>query len=274
MRRFYSIYTVMAWMFLCASVTVTGFILFSGITGKEHLLEKDQSQPHFKKVSRGMFVRRDKITNLFGQKKEPVKVVADKNQKPVFSLKGIASISGGPRYAVIENNAGKQVLVHEGDVVDGWLVERIDTNERTLILSSNNRENVTVHEEKKKYRVPRRTADQAEFHQLNTNTWQVKRSDMIEASSNMNTILKNVRLIPHFSGDKASGYFLTNIKKGSLVEQAGFKNGDVVSKINGNSLSDLSSIVSIYGAITKNTEIDVEIKRNGKVINQKYRISD
>lgn len=70
-------------------------------------------------------------------------------------------------------------------------------------------------------------------------------------------------VVPHISGGKHVGYRLTNIKRGSAVDALGFKNGDVVTSINGHRLNDDADAFALYLSLPATSTFRVTYQRGG-----------
>ena len=86
-----------------------------------------------------------------------------------------------------------------------------------------------------------------------------------------NEILSQMRVIPHTSGQ---GYGIYSIKRGSVVEQMGLRNKDIVRKVNGRDLNSMEDILQAYQSLRGDSEIVLEVTRGGKPVALKYQIRD
>ena len=74
----------------------------------------------------------------------------------------------------------------------------------------------------------------------------------------------SARVIPHksASGD-IDGYRISGIRRGSIAETCGLKNGDVVHSVSGHSLTSIEDAMIAYGALASASEVRVEVTRRG-----------
>lgn len=89
---------------------------------------------------------------------------------------------------------------------------------------------------------------------------------------NFSTLLSQARVSPHFTNKKADGFTISEIVKGSLYEEVGLQNGDVIQKVNGESVTSAEQAMRMYRELQTATFIDVEISRGGSVQQINYAI--
>jgi type II secretion system protein C len=97
-------------------------------------------------------------------------------------------------------------------------------------------------------------------------------SSDVAASLNNNRILTEAKANPFFQNKKLSGFFLSNIRKGSLFEKMGLKNSDIVQSLEGRQIKSLDDVFMAYETFTKNSSLDMGILRDGETIYIEYRI--
>ena len=55
---------------------------------------------------------------------------------------------------------------------------------------------------------------------------------------NMSQLFTQIRAVPHFEGGQSIGFRLFAIRRGSLFDKIGLKNGDIITSINGTEMTD------------------------------------
>ena len=108
------------------------------------------------------------------------------------------------------------------------------------------------------------SADQTEFT--------VTQEELDDALANLPVLLSQARAVPYFRGGKSIGMRLFAIRKGSLYEKLGLKNGDIITSVNENSLSDPAQALKIFEELKSEQEIDVEVERNQRKMGLSYSI--
>lgn len=79
------------------------------------------------------------------------------------------------------------------------------------------------------------------------------------------TLLTQARAIPHQMNGKPDGFLIQEIVHGSLYDQAGLKNGDVIRKVNGQAITRPEQGIKLFQSLKKANGIDLEFARNGVV---------
>jgi type II secretion system protein C len=153
-----------------------------------------------------------------------------------FAVKGIANGGMASAFAVIENmNDQIQKLYRVGDTIGKGVVSRI-LNGKVVIRLSGIDEVLTMvkgsfSEKRKKEMPPVVTLDGAEL------------KDMLR---DKNRLLSQVKIRPVKSPDGISGLLASAIEPGSLMEQIGFQNGDIIQEINGAAIRSPYKLTAIY----------------------------
>lgn len=86
------------------------------------------------------------------------------------------------------------------------------------------------------------------------------------------TLLSQARVIPNFTDGKPDGFVISEIVQGSLYQQAGLLNGDIILKINGQQVTDARQAMSMFQELQNASAIDLELRRAGQVKRVHYDI--
>ena len=78
------------------------------------------------------------------------------------------------------------------------------------------------------------------------------------------TILMQAAATPHYVNGQLIGFRLSDLEPGSIFIKAGFVDGDVVTGINGQSLSDVASTVRLLHSLKQEAKADVTLVRGGR----------
>lgn len=101
-------------------------------------------------------------------------------------------------------------------------------------------------------------------------TIKVDKADIDHAFENMNKILTQARIRPHFSSGKPDGFIISRIKKGSIFHKMGLKSGDVVQGVNDRPMESVDDMLELYKEMKSGSEVILNIKRRGKQESMKY----
>ncbi|MGH7822614.1 MAG: type II secretion system protein GspC, partial [Candidatus Binatia bacterium] len=100
----------------------------------------------------------------------------------------------------------------------------------------------------------------------------VDRGEVDKQMENLNQLFTQIRAVPHFQDGKASGFRLFAIRRNSIFEKIGLKNGDIVSSINGNQLSDPARAMELLQQLKDEGRVSVEVTRNRQPTTLNYEI--
>jgi len=100
----------------------------------------------------------------------------------------------------------------------------------------------------------------------------VDEGELNEALANLPRLLSQARAVPFFRNGKSIGMRLFAIRRGSLYEKLGLKNGDIVLSVNDNSLSDPSQALKLFEELKNERSIGVVVERNGGQQDLSYSI--
>jgi general secretion pathway protein C len=100
----------------------------------------------------------------------------------------------------------------------------------------------------------------------------IDRGEIDKAMENLNQLFTQMRAVPHFQDGKAAGFRLFAIRADSVFEKLGLKNGDVVSRINGNDLTDPARAMSLIQELRSEGRITVDVNRNRQPTTLNYEI--
>lgn len=100
---------------------------------------------------------------------------------------------------------------------------------------------------------------------LGDGKFQVAKSFLDSALGNVETLATQVRAVPHKDGDgNIDGFRLSAIRKGSLFEKLGIKNGDVINSVNGQPFTSAEGALSTYQSLKNESHFSFEITRRNQ----------
>ncbi len=101
---------------------------------------------------------------------------------------------------------------------------------------------------------------------------QVDRTMLQKQISDFPSLMSEARVVPHFLDGESDGFVITDIVIGSLYQQVGLQNGDIIRKVNGEQVSNAQQAMAMYKALESATSIDLELMRAGQVQQVHYDI--
>ncbi len=221
--------------------------------------------------------------NIFGSKEkaaEGIKATDLETLEPT-SLKValLGTVTGSQQNAVAvieETDKRKQGLYRVGDSVQdaivkmilrGKVVLRVGDKDEILTMEESSSRRASSKEEaspsgrRRPSRVPGRGASIT-----------LRRSDVQDALKNINSLLSQVRIRPHFKDGKADGLALSNIKGDSIFAKLGLRDGDVVQGVNNRPIRSPDDILSFYNKLRSGSRMSLQINRRGQERTINYRI--
>ena len=202
--------------------------------------------------------------NLFGsidKAGEKIQINVDKleDTKLGLTLLGTVSGTGGFDFAVIEEkNKKKQGLFREGDAIASAILVRIMRG--MVVLRVDGRDEILKMEE----------GDQRSEGKGIKNIIKVKKTDIDNAFKNMEEMLTQIRIRPHFSSGKPDGFMVSRIKPDSIFQKMGMQNGDIVQGVDNQPIKSPDEMMKLYKGLKSGSEIMLNIKRKGRQEELRY----
>jgi general secretion pathway protein C len=217
---------------------------------------------------------------------EPTPAPAPEAPPPDLSLWGVAlHPRKGSSYCIIDDKkARKQNLYRIGDTIEGtdlrvkaiaWKSATLEHSGKELILPLQEPGGPSVPTAAGAQSQPRFAAPQVSegnIHKVDENQYVINRSEVDNALSNMSQLFTQIRAVPHFEGGKSIGFRLFAIRRGSLFDKIGLKNGDVLQKINSIEFNDPGRALSLMEELRNESQLTVQIVRNRRPETMTYRI--
>jgi type II secretion system protein C len=105
------------------------------------------------------------------------------------------------------------------------------------------------------------------------NKFTVEQSLLDEALSNPEALATQIRAVPHKGPDgNVDGYRLSGIRKGSVFEQLGVKNGDIIHSVNGKDLTSVSNAMDAYSSLGSEKAFTFEVTRRNQRQTMQYDV--
>ena len=219
-------------------------------------------------------------TDTGGAVPTAVNVEALEQTQLKLKLWGTVTGTGEKDYAVIEE-AGKrqQNLYRVGDTIQDATVKLILREK--VVLTVNGKDEVL--EIEKTTGIPGAVGAMARMPgpgtmapQLPTPTRiqkiTLRRSQIDSAIQDVNQLLTEVNIRPHFQQGQPDGIMLSRIKPNSLFIRMGLRNGDIISGVNGRSIQSVDDALGFYESLKSSDNVTLQLKRGGRERNIEYAI--
>jgi type II secretion system protein C len=110
-----------------------------------------------------------------------------------------------------------------------------------------------------------------DIRKVGDNQFVLKRSDITKATSNLNVLARQARIVPDRKGE---GFRIFSIRPGSLYSKIGIRNGDVIKSINGISLNSPDKALQAYSRLQNARKLSLDIVRHGRTETLEYSIEE
>lgn len=100
----------------------------------------------------------------------------------------------------------------------------------------------------------------------------VSRSMVDKTMANMNQVLQDARMVPNFNNGVVDGFKIFGIKSGSIFQQVGLRNGDVINQINGTTVDGLEKALPMLQLLKTQDDFDIGITRRGRKQNLNIKV--
>ncbi|MGD9764255.1 MAG: type II secretion system protein GspC [Candidatus Binatia bacterium] len=199
-----------------------------------------------------------------------------------LKLWGTAVFGNGGSYSIIEDlGARKQGVYGVNSSVPGGATVKSIEWERVVLLHNGKDEILNLEKQSTVLgaarsatgaAAPAPAAPAGGIQQTSENEFSVSRAEVDSALENMSQLFTQVRAVPHFEGGQSVGFRLFAIRRGSLFDRIGLKNGDIIRSINGSEMNDPSRAVTLLQELRDAQNLEVEITRNQQPQKLSYSI--
>jgi len=210
--------------------------------------------------------------------KPVVKAVAPVAQSPL-TLKLLGTVVAGEEsLAVISLSAGSEQRVFSiGEsiqpgvtlhTVEPWaiVVDRAGILERVSLEMSTKPEGMTVPMD-----LP---AESSVIVPAAAMQRQMDHGQVRQQLNDLPALLSQARVVPNYINGKPDGFVISDIVPGSLYQQAGLQNGDIILRVNGMQVTSAEQAMGMYQELQDVVAIDLELMRAGQVQQVHYVLSD
>ncbi len=184
-------------------------------------------------------------------------------------LKGTVVGSEGRSFAVIEDEKLRtQNLFHVDDTISSGVTLGSIHPDRVVINRNGEKELLLMFQETKgKDRgTPSRRATPARSART------IERSEIREAVGDLRAVMRDVRIIPHFTAGKRDGFTVTYVRQGSRLEELGLMKNDIITEINGTPAEEFRNIIEIFNKYADVDSLDLGVERDSEQITISYSI--
>ncbi len=215
-------------------------------------------------------IERNLFNTKSGAERLPEPVVFENLQPTSLKLKLLGTVTGDQdkAFAVIQNATKKQQQLYRvGDTIQKATVKMILREKVVLHVNGKDEILEIVKIETKKTRRSSRKSGATDSRNIT-----VKRSKIEGSVKNVNKLMQQARVRPHFTNGKADGLRLTGIKRNSIFHDMGLKSGDIITSVNGKTIESVEDVLMFYKSLQSSESVNLELKRRGRMKTIDYNI--
>ena len=106
----------------------------------------------------------------------------------------------------------------------------------------------------------------------NENSWMLSADKLTDMVSNIDQYAGQIIAFQHRENGKPSGFRIRHLKQGNDFEKMGIKNGDIIKKVNGLDVNDISDVLKTAYKLSDDTTFNVEIERDRQPTTLNYQL--
>jgi type II secretion system protein C len=108
--------------------------------------------------------------------------------------------------------------------------------------------------------------------QLSSNRYLIGRATLDSNLSNMGSLFTQIRAAPNLQDGSSDGFRLSQIQPGSIFQQIGLEDGDIVTGAQGQQVNDPMRAMFLFSALRDSPSITLNLIRNGSPMQLVYTI--
>ena len=238
----------------------------SMIISQQVLSIEDKNQhplSYYKTISeRNLFKIEQKSEQKLNRANNKVNIETMKQTELKLKLWGTVTGDKDKIYAVIEDSKDKkQNLYRIGDTAQNAILKKI-LREKVILNVDGKDEILEMEEMRSTGRPLKKFASQrSQISKSKT----LKRSHIVNAVKNINQLMKQIKIRPHFEDGKPDGLSLSGIRPNSIFRKMGLRNGDVLVGVEGKTIESVDDVLGLYESLKTSSSVKIEIKRRGQL---------
>ena len=250
------------------------FVLTTG--GKVQSIDKESHKPlsDYRHINeRNLF--RIKEKKAIETIEEKVDIAELKKTELKLKLWGTVTGKTSETYAVIEDTKlRKQTLYRVNDTIQNAVVKEI--HREKVILDVDGTYEVLDMEKLVggSSSSPRRASSTMKNNTPTQTNITLKRDKIDTAVNNLNTLMKQIRIRPHFKDGNPDGLTISGIRSKSIFSEMGLRNGDVIVGVDGNNIESVDDALKLYENLQSATGVQVQVRRRGQLRTIDYKIEE
>jgi type II secretion system protein C len=192
-------------------------------------------------------------------------------------LKGILADQGTQnRYALIAAGGQKERVYRTGEQVEGAEIVRIES--RRVVIRRNGITEALNLVARKLSGNTDKTTGTARFNlpagivRISDTERMIPRSTLEQHMKNLPALLLQATALPQIDNGQQTGFRIVNLKQGSVFEQLGLRQDDIINAVNGKPVRNGEEALSAYQSLTSATQFRIGVLRGGSNINLNFSV--
>lgn len=102
--------------------------------------------------------------------------------------------------------------------------------------------------------------------------FEVDRAMLDEQLNDLDNLIRQARVIPHYKRGKPAGFKIVGIRSSSIFRHLGLKTGDVLTSVGGEELTSINKALVLFEKLKSSDNLSLEFERRGKATTHEYAI--
>lgn len=190
-----------------------------------------------------------------------------------LNLKLWGTISGSDEeaYAVIEDTGKReQNLYRKGDQIQNATIKMILREK--VVLSYRGKDEILEMEKldgsgsgsSSSSRYARASSSATSSSSSPSQRITLQRSMIEESIQDINKLMTQVKIMPHLENGQPAGLSVSNIMPNSIFRRMGFRNGDIIMGVDGQTIQSVDDALQLYQNLISSDGVKVQLKRRGR----------
>jgi len=147
--------------------------------------------------------------------------------------------------------------------VEGYIIEYVE-NDMLVLNKNGKRVELKLEKGKSGISAPGRVVVTNANKSENLLNYKVKRSEVEAQLKDINALIRTVFISPYYNKNEFIGYRISRMARDSILRKIGINPGDVIVRINGDSVENPQKMMELLGKISDVTAVSIDILRRGQ----------
>lgn len=164
--------------------------------------------------------------------------------------------------ALVKLNDDVKVFSSEKEV-EGYIIDYVDNN--TIFVSKGGKvyevklekDNTIIRNSVKKQPISNPSSNK-------TNNYKINRQEIEKQLKDINSLIRTVFISPYYNNNEFIGYRISRMTRDSILRKIGINPGDVIVRINGDSVENPQRMMELLSKISDVTAVSIDILRRGQ----------